>query len=53
MVLSALALTVNESVCVLFKGKSTEDTPVEFVNVIVDTKHKVTDHFIVQEKLGV
>ncbi|KAA0705708.1 Myosin light chain kinase, smooth muscle [Triplophysa tibetana] len=35
------------------QGKPTEDTPVEFVNVIVDTKHKVTDHFIVQEKLGV
>ncbi|XP_065133987.1 myosin light chain kinase, smooth muscle isoform X1 [Paramisgurnus dabryanus] len=34
-------------------GDATEETPVEYVNVIINTENKITDHFIVQERLGV
>ncbi|XP_051571926.1 myosin light chain kinase, smooth muscle isoform X6 [Myxocyprinus asiaticus] len=34
-------------------GQPNEETPVEYVNVTINTEHKVTDHYIVQEKLGV
>ncbi|XP_051571133.1 myosin light chain kinase, smooth muscle-like isoform X1 [Myxocyprinus asiaticus] len=34
-------------------GEPNEETPVEYVNVTINTEHKVSDHYIVQEKLGV
>lgn len=36
-----------------FKGEPCDEKPVEYVTVTINTEDKLSDHYIVQEKLGV
>lgn len=41
-------------VCLLDSQRSqTEEAPAAYSKVTIDTSHKVSDHYILQEKLGV